>query len=288
MTFAIILFLTIYSFNNNLIISECARILAVFPNPSISHQIVFRPIVQELAKRGHEVTVVTTDPAFPKEEAPANLTEIDIHEVSYEFKKNFFATAAIKDAKAQVDNIYDLLRQTFDAQLESYEIKNLINDQSKQFDLLLLEACFREALAFSHVYKVPVIQISSFGTLEHNNYAIGSSVHPIYHPSVLYHRRVSNHSFQEKINAVYNQYVFQEIVDSCEALESTMLQKHFGSDLPSLNELTNNVDLLFLNVHPIWENSRPVPPNVVYLGGLPLKPEKELPEVSHFFLLSIV
>ncbi|KAI5633114.1 UDP-glucoronosyl and UDP-glucosyl transferase domain-containing protein [Phthorimaea operculella] len=46
--------------------SNGARILVYIPTPSISHQEPFRPLTQELAKRGHEVTVITTDPAFPK------------------------------------------------------------------------------------------------------------------------------------------------------------------------------------------------------------------------------
>ncbi|KAI8423594.1 hypothetical protein MSG28_012672, partial [Choristoneura fumiferana] len=41
------------------------------------------PLTQELAKRGHDVVVITTDPAFPKGQAPKNLTEIDLHDMSY-------------------------------------------------------------------------------------------------------------------------------------------------------------------------------------------------------------
>lgn len=47
--------------------NESARILAVYPTPSISHQVVFRPLMQELAKRGHDVVVITADPAFQKD-----------------------------------------------------------------------------------------------------------------------------------------------------------------------------------------------------------------------------
>lgn len=76
-------------FFSSLFLSWCmvsvhsARILAWFPSPSISHQVVFRPVTQELAKRGHEVVVITTDPAFPPGQAPSNLTEIDVHDMSY-------------------------------------------------------------------------------------------------------------------------------------------------------------------------------------------------------------
>nr|XP_049706113.1 UDP-glycosyltransferase UGT5 isoform X4 [Helicoverpa armigera] len=56
-----------------------------------------------------------------------------------------------------------------------------------------------------------------------------------------------------------------------------MIKKNFGEDTPALSELNNNVDMLFINIHPVFEGIRPVPPSVVYMGGLHQKPEKELP-----------
>lgn len=47
---------------------EAARTLAYFATPSISLQVVFRPLTEALAKRGHEDTVVTTDPTSRMEE----------------------------------------------------------------------------------------------------------------------------------------------------------------------------------------------------------------------------
>ncbi|CAK1547649.1 unnamed protein product [Leptosia nina] len=71
---------------------DAARILAVYPIPSVSHNLVFRRVTQ-LINRGHLVTVITTDPAFPKDRSPVNLTEIDVHHTSYsKFKKLFKVT----------------------------------------------------------------------------------------------------------------------------------------------------------------------------------------------------
>ncbi|XP_049861771.1 UDP-glucuronosyltransferase 1A5-like [Schistocerca gregaria] len=43
-------------------VNHSARILGIIPTSSISHQLPFRLIALELAKRGHQVTVMTTDP----------------------------------------------------------------------------------------------------------------------------------------------------------------------------------------------------------------------------------
>jgi glucuronosyltransferase len=39
-----------------------ARILGIFPSASPSHHIVFQVIMKALAARGHQVTVISTDP----------------------------------------------------------------------------------------------------------------------------------------------------------------------------------------------------------------------------------
>ncbi|CAH2230242.1 jg19996 [Pararge aegeria aegeria] len=57
-----------------------------------------------------------------------------------------------------------------------------------------------------------------------------------------------------------------------------MLQTLFGSNIPSIQELSNNVDMLFLNVHSIWKDNQPVPPNVVHIGGIHTRLSKALPK----------
>ncbi|XP_052744252.1 UDP-glucuronosyltransferase 2B15 isoform X2 [Bicyclus anynana] len=91
----------------NLYLTSGARILGVFPTPSISHQVVFRPLVQELVKRGHEVTVITTDPAFKPGQAPTNLTEIDVHDLSYKIWIN-----ALEEMKTGIedDDVYSQIQ----------------------------------------------------------------------------------------------------------------------------------------------------------------------------------
>lgn len=44
---------------------ESARILGVFHMPSYSHHIVGKTILKELAKRGHEVTMISSFPMKP-------------------------------------------------------------------------------------------------------------------------------------------------------------------------------------------------------------------------------
>ncbi|KAL0860430.1 hypothetical protein ABMA27_009819 [Loxostege sticticalis] len=263
--------------------NEGARILAVIPTPSISHQVVFRPLVQELAKRGHDVTIITTDPVFPKGGTPANLTEVDVHDMSYKLWQDFVKTSSgsTNDLKTQITVGLELIGKIFGYQMETKEVQHII--KHKKFDLLMLEAIARPALALSHVFKVPVIQVSSFGAVFGNYETLGAPVHPVLYPT-MFRQRIYNLTFWEKVSELYNHYDFTRIYHSMEDQENAMVKRIFGPETPSLSELSNNVDMLFLNMNPIWEGNRPVPPSVIYMGGLHQKPVKDLPQELKSYL----
>ncbi|XP_045506849.1 UDP-glucosyltransferase 2-like [Colias croceus] len=56
------------------------------------------------------------------------------------------------------------------------------------------------------------------------------------------------------------------------------MKRTFGNDVPNYEELEKNVQLLFLNEHPIWADNHPVPPNIVYIGGIHQSQKQEIPE----------
>ncbi|XP_026735708.1 UDP-glucuronosyltransferase 2B31-like [Trichoplusia ni] len=260
--------------------NEAARILGVFPTPSISHQVVFRPLIQELAKRGHDVTVITTDPAFPKGGAPANLTEIDVHDISYNIYQeiiNDIPRGNKNDVIHQMEESLPFLTKIVDKQLNDEAVRRLIEDKNKKFDLLILEAWVRPALGFSYLYDAPVILMSSLGAMFDNSATVGAPTHPILYPSI-FRQKLKNLSMWEKIWELYTHYKILDIHYQNRHFEDQILKKNFGPDIPSVLELNNKVDMLFLNVYPVFEGIRPVPPNVIYTGGLHQNQEKELPK----------
>ncbi|KPJ13397.1 Ecdysteroid UDP-glucosyltransferase [Papilio machaon] len=186
----------------------------MFPTPSISHQVVFRPLTQELAKRGHEVIVITPDPAYPKGQAPKNLTEIDVHDISYSKWKIMMGRIkdVARDIIAQLEVIINSNNAVFEEQMKTESVQEILKYKDDYFDLILVEACVRPAIGLSYVFKAPIIQ------------------------------------------------------------------RVFGENVPRIDELYDNVAMLFLNFHRIWDSNRPVPPSVIYMGGLHQNPQKELPK----------
>ncbi|KPJ13396.1 Ecdysteroid UDP-glucosyltransferase [Papilio machaon] len=250
----------------------------MFPTPSISHQVVFRPLTQELAKRGHEVIVITTDPAFPEGRAPQNLTEIDVHDISYtKWRKIMSKIENIpRDPIEQVQVIISASFTVFEHQVKSARVQEILKYKEDYFDLILVEACIRPALGLSYVFKAPVIQVSSFGAVMDNHDIMGSSTHPMFYPN-LARERLYNLTIWEKISQLKNEYKNFMYTMNRE-LHNQILKRLFGNNAPSVDKLYDNVAMLFLNIHPIWDSNRPVPPGVIYLGGLHQNPQKELPK----------
>lgn len=263
---------------------QSAKILAVFPTPSISHQIVFRPLTRELARRGHEITVITTDPVYPPGQAPDNLTEIDVHDVSYTlWKEELENKNAVKKRHPndQVTIIIETMLKIIITQMGNKEIHDIINSKRGYFDLLLLEAFVNPVLIYSHLFKVPVIFISSFGGTTSNLRVVGVPTHPLLYPGIL-QRKLYNLTYWDKLEILYKNWCVELSIRQAERQAHLTLKSKFGPNVPILRELSNNVHMLFLNVNPIWVDNQPVPTNVVYIGGMHVTPLKELPKVIYF------
>lgn len=262
---------------------EGARILAVYPTPSISHQVVFRPLTNELVKRGHEVVVITTDPQYPNGGAPANLTEINLHDMSYKLWHEKVIDSHIDGGKTSNYDVSEaflkIIEDIGEIQLQVDEIKDIIENQKNSFDLLITETWVKWALGFSHVLKSPVIQFSSLGPVFDNLDAIGTAYNPVLYPQNLLHK-LHDLSLWEKIEQYYQEYKFRRQSYEAELRYDKFLQRVFGPDIPPLSELRNNVDMMFFTIHPIWDGNRPVPPGLIYTPGMHQNEPKEISKVS--------
>ncbi|XP_069355759.1 UDP-glucosyltransferase 2-like isoform X1 [Maniola hyperantus] len=269
---------------------ESARILAVFPFPSISHQVVFRKLTQELTNKGHDITVITPDPAFPRGGAPSNLKEIDLHEISYKtWQKNFQDDFNVEKNSftsfSEIRRVCILVRNLFKTQLQTPKVQELLSNTTQNFDLILLEGLIYPGLVFSHIYKSPIILLSSLGAVYNNEKIMGLPMHPLLYPSPL-HERIYNLTIWEKLQILYYHYSVEYALYLNEADDNNFIRQYFGPEIPPIHKLYDNVDMLFINIHPIWADNQPVSQNVVYMGGIHQSPEKELPNDLKAYLES--
>lgn len=257
-----------------------AKILGVFNIPSVSHQIVYQPLWKELSLRGHEVTVITPNPL--KDPTLTNLTEIDLS-FMYDTEDHQIS----EDVSKGIDH-WEFMKLVFELSTGEYtegflrhkEVHALINDTSKEFNVVIAEYMLTFTGAFAVRFKCPLIGIAPINVLSTTNVAIGNPVHPILHPDYSNGAEIELSLFQ-RVDFVlfaiweryYHHFVEQPKLDK-------IVKKYFGDDMPYIGDMEGNVSMLFLNTNPLIHQARPYLPSVVTIGRMHIKPKKALPQVS--------
>ncbi|XP_049881043.1 UDP-glucosyltransferase 2-like isoform X1 [Pectinophora gossypiella] len=193
-------------------------------------------------------------------------------------KLDIFQKGVVADVNTVSFYLYKSFIELIKKQIEHPEVKKLIEDKNERFDLVIVEAYFNLPLVFSHVFKAPVIQISSFHGRPENYEAVGAlGSHPRYYPN-FNRNKFRNLSFWENLVEIFYELKLRYEFWLTEQFENKVIKELFGPDAPTIRDLNENVDMLFINTHSIYEDNRPVPPTVVFLGGLHMQPIKELPK----------
>lgn len=266
---------------------QSARILCIYPVPFHSHQKVFQVITEELARRGHELVVLSAEAASPME----NVRDIDIHDKAFAIFQNNYKNYILKHGDIFAVEPVSFWRDVFhkshkeimEVFIETPELQAMIKDKSQQFDVILTEACVASHLLLVARFNAPVVLVSSFFASESNFLNMGAPIHPILMPD--YNAlKVNNLSLWDKLVSAYKAAMLYYDTVKAEADGNQLIRKHFGDKAPTSRELKKNIQLMLMNMHQIWDNNRPVPPSMVYMGALHLKKPKTIPQVSFNYL----
>lgn len=276
-TYGITLFLTVLTAK-----VYSAKILGVFPVPSVSHQAVFQPIWKELSERGHEVTVLTPNPL--NNSSLHNLTEIDLsftYKTMEELKKLFSQGTNHWLVLKNAANIFlEITTQVF----ENKEVQEFIKNDNTCYDVVIVEVVDPKSYAFAAKCKCPLIGIASLNAVSPTHEAIGNPVHPVLYPDQLIPYNSDTMGLFERTEAVLFYFYRKFLYDYyyIPALNS-IVKKYFGSEIPDLRNIEKNISMLFINTNPIIHGVRPYGPNVVEFGsGVQIKPPKPLSSVKNY------
>jgi glucuronosyltransferase len=174
--------------------------------------------------------------------------------------------------------------------LQDPGVQELIHSKESQFDLIIMEAFFNDCfLGFVHKFRVPVVQVCSFGGTEWMGDWVGNPNPYAYVPGGFL--AYSDHmTFWERLTNTLNG-IAQQIGRKYYYLpqQDAIVRKHFNytDDLPSISELESSTALVLLNHHFSISYPKPLMPNMVQVGGMHIKPAKPLPEVTSSTLLFI-
>ncbi|XP_050312231.1 UDP-glucosyltransferase 2-like [Anthonomus grandis grandis] len=248
--------------------TNAANILAIIPTASFSHQIPFRPLWKALASKGHNVTLVTTDPMEKQE----NITQIDMSYGYDHWKKHKIVDIASDNSKSFVEMGVAIRRATNETNVaffQSPEGQNLIHNRDNRFDLLIVEAQLPAMMVFSWWYQIPFIGVSSLDCSLQYHVSMGNLVHPAITPdpnliledirSMTLWERIQSFTFMSVFRALLHLLTFPN--------EQKMLQSFFGKGVPPVPEIQDNMSMLFVSTNPIFQNVRALRPNTITLGN---------------------
>lgn len=268
----------------NILQIECARILGIIPVASYSHQVPFHPFWRQLSLRGHQVTVMTTNPM--KDPSLVNLTEIDLsftYEIYSKYNFNEFASDESNSFSEIAQLMRAMLNEASDFQFRHPQVQNLIHNKDATFDLLILEAQLPGMMAFGWRFNCPVIGITSLDSGMQYHLAMGNPVHPVLNPDVnLPVQDSDDMTFKERVSSFiyyfgYTYFLYNVVYPELHVKLMTI----FGDDLPDLLTLHDNIQMLFINTHPIFHGIRPLNPSTIQIGaGIHFKKPEPLPKVG--------
>lgn len=262
--------------------SDAARILGIIPTPSYSHQVVYRPIFTELSLRGHQVTVLTTDPL--KNASLTNLTEIDLHGAYDIWRKhdiiNYIAENERNPFKI-IEKYNQMSKDIMDYEILHPEVQELVQNRSDSFDLIVVEMMFFQPFGFTQIFKCPFIGIMSMETMSHFHSIVGNPDHPIANPNP-FMSGIGNMNFFERLASAAMSTILRIQSYQLSDTATREIREYFGRHTPPFPEIVNKMELMLLNVNPVLHIKRPVSPATILFGGAThLEAPKQLPAVHH-------
>lgn len=273
-------------------ISEAANILCVIPFPAKSHYIMLRPIGLELARRGHNVTVITTH----REPNPLP----NYHQVMVDFKDIW---TMLGKEKVSAFSTVDMPTEGFykevlwpgglaftESVFNSSPVKQLVaNDQS--FDLVISELFVQEAMyMFAHKYKAPLVLVTTFGNSMKQNILMRN---PLQLSTTVFEFLTLKDpkSFLSRLRNIYftvYEYFWWNYwyIGKQDVMAKTHMP-NMPEPVPSLVEIQKNASLVLVNSHFSFDGSLAYLPNIVEVGGLHITQSNDkLPEVTKSFFVS--
>ncbi|EDV54742.1 UDP-glucuronosyltransferase 2B17 [Drosophila erecta] len=258
--------------------SDSLRILGLFPHPAISHFKFFHPIMRGLAEAGHSVDVISPfedqDPPKGYKDLllPPNTLTDTINLQDFERPYHFLFPYI------EFFILYNMGKEACNTTLHSRALTEILKNPPGYYDVILLEQFNTDcAMSVAHVLQAPVIGMSSCALMPWHYERFGAPLIPSY-ISALFQGQSQEMSFVARLrnwitvhslNLLYKIYTVPT--------ENSLIRQRFGPGLPSTEDLVRNTSLMLVNQHFSLSGPKPLPPNVIEVGGVHISPPKPLP-----------
>ncbi|KAH8378116.1 hypothetical protein KR093_009383, partial [Drosophila rubida] len=253
------------------------KVLGLFPHPGVSHFHFFQPIMHALAEVGHDVNVISH---FPSKNPPIRykdfpLTGMDKLTNTVDLK--FFEKRAFYNHFLEFFLLNEWGKQSCNLTLRSDALQTILKKKAGYYDVIVMEQFNTDCMmGVVHQLQAPVVALSSCALMPWHYERMGAPIIPSHIPALFmaqsqdmdFAGRLANWFSFHALNWMYKLIS----IPSADAL----VQYKFGHDLPSVGELVKNTSVFLVNQHYSLSGPKPLPPNVIEVGGLHIQKAKPL------------
>ncbi|KYN01364.1 Ecdysteroid UDP-glucosyltransferase [Cyphomyrmex costatus] len=250
---------------------ETARILAIIPLPSYSHQIPYRLLWTTLSRRGHEIIVLTTDPI--NDPSLTNLTEINFKS-NYKLIKKLNFIEYMEYSHTWLDilrkQLWPLCHEITENIYKHPEVRKMYEPNSDtKFDVVIVETIKSPSMyALAYRFNAPLIGVSTFGLYNHNYYLLGAPVLPSHSSAWEMEDTVFNQSLWQRIkNFIRQWYHIYCTLNHYYSKQQAIAEKYLGKNIPDISDIERNISFVFHNQRETLSFVRPRTPNVMSFGN---------------------
>ncbi|GAB0100168.1 hypothetical protein DMENIID0001_161650 [Sergentomyia squamirostris] len=248
------------------------RILGLFPLPAKSHNVLYQSIVQALAERNHDVTIITSLPGDPSNIELSNYHEfllddqepiIDSVHLDNSFSPNLW------NVFRDFSGLLQMSEQVCRSLLASEALSTVLSlHRNTPFDLVLIEFFVTNcALGIAHEMNVTTaIGISPCALLPWHYDMLNLMNYPAFMPventafgtKMTFFQRMENYLTGKVMTILYRQIQNQD---------NAILREYFGNDMKDVVDLAKDVALVLVNQHFSVSGVKPLNLRVVEIGG---------------------
>ncbi|XP_065158663.1 LOW QUALITY PROTEIN: UDP-glycosyltransferase UGT5-like [Atheta coriaria] len=250
-----------------------SRILGLFPVPIRSHYVFYEKLLVALSSRGHTVDVITH---FPSGETIKNFNELSVAGSMPTLENNI--SIADHDWKTIVHYALEFANMGNDActSVLKHPLIQELKTPSKQYDLVITEMFVTDCLLpYAHIYKAPIIGISSTGIMPWADERMGNPDNPAYIPNYFLPLR-GKLNFVEKCFSTMMNIASKAWYHVILTLPAEIRGREVFGDMPPIENIAKDTMLLLANRHFSLDDPRPLVPGVIEIGGMHIDAPKQI------------
>lgn len=277
-------------------ITDAAEILACLSSASRSHHIIQTTILEELARKGHNLTILSTFPSH-RNDLPENYHHIHLKLQDTDDWKHLRQRMLNNDEKTdsnqlrRLPKVLKMIVRRSNAILD-HEIVQKLMQSNQKFNLFILGYNFNEMmLGLAGHFQVPSVLISTVTPMKSIRDLIGNPAAVSSVPLFSQTDKKSNErlSFLQRFGQFFEysaEFLVTNLVNFF-LIEKSYYER-FNGTYPTFDEVKKNVSLVLTNSHFSEGLIRPSLPNLIEIGGVHINAKPNpLPKVYnklfHFY-----